>query len=73
MALTGKFAPVATKTTAAVGATAKVTALAGALFDAIVDEVTSKSVLTPSQQNKLVTARAHVITNIAQIQTALGL
>jgi hypothetical protein len=73
MALTGNFAAVASKTTAAVGATNKVTALTGALFDAIAIEITKGSTLTPKQQNKLAAARAHVLANTAQIQTAVGL
>lgn len=73
MPLTGNFAPVATKTTAAVGATAKVTALCGAIFDAITLEIAKNDTLTPRQQVKLATARAHVIANVAQIQTAVGL
>ena len=73
MALTGNFAPVGTKTTAAVGATNKVTALASSLFDAIAVEISKSNTLTPSQQNKMAAARAHVLANIAQIQTAVGL
>ena len=73
MPLSGHYAAVATKTTAAVGATNKVSALATALFDAIAADICKSATLTPSQQNKLATARAHVVTNIAQIQTALGL
>ncbi len=45
----------------------------GALFDAIAEEVAEKGVLTPKQINKLTVARAHVITNIATLQTAVGL
>lgn len=73
MPLTGHFAPVATKTTAASGATNKVTALVTALFDAITMEIAKNDTLTPRQQNKLATAKAHVIANVAQIQTAVGL
>jgi hypothetical protein len=73
MALSGNFAAVATKTTAASGATNKVTALTTALFDAIAAEICKTGTLTPNQQNKLAAARAHVVTNIAQLQTAVGL
>ena len=73
MALSGNFAPVATKTTAAVGATNKVSALCGAIFDAIAVEIAKNDTLTPRQQNKLATARAHVLANVAQLQTAVGL
>ncbi len=73
MPLNTRYAKVGTATTAAVGATNKVTALTGALFDAIAEEVAEKGVLTPKQRNKLDVARAHVITNIATLQTAVGL
>lgn len=73
MPLAGNFAAVATKTTAASGATNKVTALCGAIFDAISVEIAKNDTLTPRQQNKLAAARAHVIANVAQIQTAVGL
>lgn len=44
-----------------------------ALFDAITVEIAKNDTLTPRQQNKLATAKAHVIANVAQIQTAVGL
>lgn len=73
MALTTRFQKVATATTAASGATNKVTALVGGLFDAIAEEIVKSSTLTPNQQNKIAVARANCITNIATLQTALGL
>jgi hypothetical protein len=73
MALNTRFQKVATATTNAVGSTNKVTALVGGLFDAIVEDIVKSSTLTPNQQNKIALARAHCITNIATLQTALGL
>ncbi len=73
MPLTGNFAPIATKTTAAVGSTAKVTALCTAIFDASSVEISKSDMLTPRQQVKLAAAKAQVVANIAQIQTAVGL
>ncbi len=73
MALNTRYAKVGTVTTAAVGATNKVTAIVGALFDAIAEEIAEKGVLTPKQMNKIAVARAHCITNIATLQTAVGL
>ena len=73
MALTGNFAPVATAVTAASGATNKVTALATGVIDALVKEIGKNGTLTPNQQNKIAAARAHIVANIAQLQTAVGL
>jgi hypothetical protein len=73
MALTGNFAVVATRTTAAVGATNKVTALVSNLLDSFIKEMSKANTITPNQQNKIAAARAHVLANIAQIQTSLGL
>jgi hypothetical protein len=73
MALNTRYAKVGTLTTAASGSTNKVTALCSALFDAIIEEVSERGTLTPKQQNKLATAKAHVASNIATLQTAVGL
>jgi hypothetical protein len=73
MALSGNFATVGTQTTAAVGATNKVTALCSSIMDALLKEIGKNDTLTPRQQNKMAAARAHVLANIAQIQTAVGL
>lgn len=73
MALNARFQKVATAATAASGATNKVTALVGGLFDAIVEDIVKSSTLTPNQQNKIALARAHCITNIATFQTSVGL
>jgi hypothetical protein len=73
MALNARFQKVATATTAASGSANKVTALVGGLFDAIAEDIVKCSTLTPNQQNKIALARAHCITNIATLQTAVGL
>lgn len=73
MALTTRLQKVATATTAASGATNKVTALTTGLFDAIVEEIVKCGTLTPNQQNKIAAARANVVANIATLQTAVGL
>lgn len=73
MALNTRYQKVATAATAAVGSTNKVTALVTNLVDQIIDEISSKAVLTPSQQNKIAAARAHLVANIATLQTSLGL
>lgn len=73
MALSGNFAVVGTATTAASGATNKVTALCANLMDAFIKDISKSETLTPKMQNKITLARAHVLANIAQIQTAVGL
>lgn len=73
MALTANLQKVATATTAASGATNKVTALSTGLIDAIMREIGETAALTPNQQNKVADARANVVDNIATLQTAVGL
>lgn len=73
MALNTTYAKVSTATTAASGATNKVTALCTGLFDAIASEIGKCGALTPNQQNKIAASRAHIVTNIATLQTAVGL
>jgi hypothetical protein len=73
MALQANFLAVNTATTAAVGATAKVTALCTGLMDAVHKELSVFGPLNVAQQQVLVTARANVVTNIADLQTAVGL
>ena len=73
MALNSQYSKCGTSTTAAVGSTNKVTALVTSLVDQIVDDISRNSALTPKQQNKIAAARAHLVANIATLQTALGL
>jgi hypothetical protein len=73
MALNARYQKVATAATAAVGATNKVTALVTNLVDQFIDDISSKATLTPSQQNKVAQARAHLVANIASLQTSIGL
>lgn len=73
MALNTRYQKVATATTAASGATNKVTALVTNLIDQIVNDIATNAILTPKQQNKIAVARAHLVSNIATLQTSLGL
>jgi hypothetical protein len=73
MTLQTNFLAVNTATTAAVGATAKVTALATGMIDAVHKELSLCGPLNVAQQNVLSIARANVAANIAALQTSLGL
>jgi hypothetical protein len=73
MALTTNLGKVATATTAASGATNKVTALATGIVDALARELGKTGAMTPNMQNKLADARANIVANIATLQTAVGL
>jgi hypothetical protein len=73
MTLQTNFLAVNTATTAAVGATAKVTALCTGIMDAVHKELSVYGPLNGAQQNVLAIARANVVTNIAALQTSLGL
>jgi len=73
MPLNARLQKVATATTAASGATNKVTAMTTGLIDALRLEVGKTGSLTPNMQNKFAEMRANAAANIASIQTSLGL
>ena len=68
-----KLLALVTTVTDASGATAKVAALLPGLHDAIFHAVNTNCTLTPGQQARLVTVRAELVANAADLQTALGL
>ncbi len=70
---TAVLTAVSAATTAAVGATNKVTALTVGLVDACLIEVAKNSIVTPGQQKHIAALRADVAANIAALQTAVGL
>jgi hypothetical protein len=73
MTLQTNFLAVHAATTAASGATNKVTALCTGFMDAVHKELSACGPLNVAQQNVLAIARANVVTNIAALQTAVGL
>lgn len=73
MPLDAKMQKVATATTAAVGSTNKVTALVSGTMDQLFAELGKTGAMTPNMKVKYELMRANAITNIATLQTAVGL
>lgn len=73
MPLNTRLQKVATATTAASGATNKVTAMVTGIIDAMAADIGKTSVITPNMANKFAEHRANAVANISTFQTSLGL